>query len=62
MCHPVSCMRKRDTNTNSQTNGSIKYVSNTHRGVMQNEILQLDNKNMYFWIFVRIFNRWKRMW
>ena len=48
MCHPVSCMRKRDTNTNSQTNGSIKYVSNTHRGVMQNEILQLDNKNMYF--------------
>ena len=28
----------RDKNTNSQWNGSIKYISNTHEDVMQNEI------------------------
>jgi hypothetical protein len=28
----------RDKNTNSQTNGSIKYISNTREGVMQNEV------------------------
>ena len=29
---------KRDKNANSQTNISTKYISNTYRGVMQNEI------------------------
>ena len=28
----------RDKNINSQTNGSIKYISNEYGGVMQNEI------------------------
>ena len=38
MCHYVSMYDERDNNTNSQTNGSIKYISNTNGGVMQNEI------------------------
>ena len=29
---------ERDKNINSQTNSSTKYISNTYRGVMQNEI------------------------
>ena len=28
----------RYKNADSQTNGSIKYISNTHRNAMQNEI------------------------
>ena len=38
MCHHVFMYDERDNNTNSQTNGSIKYISNTNGGVMQNEI------------------------
>jgi len=38
MCYHVSMYDGRDKNINSQTNGSIKYISNTHGGVMQNEI------------------------
>ena len=33
-----SCMDGRDKNINSQINDLIKYLSNTHEGVMQNEI------------------------
>ena len=29
---------ERDKNINLQTNGSIKYISNTYRCVMQNEV------------------------
>ena len=36
MCHHVSMYDGRDKNTNLQTNGSIKYISNTYGGVMQN--------------------------
>jgi hypothetical protein len=38
MCHHVFMYDGRDKNTNSQTNGSIKYISNTREGVMQNEV------------------------
>ena len=38
MCYHVSMYDGRDKNTNSQTNGSLKYISNTYGGVMQNEI------------------------
>jgi hypothetical protein len=38
MCHHVFMYDGKDKNTNSQINGSIKYISNTYRGVMQNEI------------------------
>ena len=58
MCHYVFMYDERDNNTNSQTNGSIKYISNTNGGVMQNEIY--CNKvmiSMYFRACVRIFNR-----
>ena len=51
---------ERDKNINLQTNGSIKYISNTNGGVMQNEIYY--NKvmiSMYFRACVRIFNRWR---
>ena len=34
----------RDKNTNSQTNDSIKYISNIHEGVMQNEIYKFSKK------------------
>ena len=40
---------KRDKNTNSPTNGSIKYISNAYGGVMQNEIY--CNKIMIICIF-----------
>ena len=36
MCHHVFMYDGRDKNINSQTNGSIKYISNTHGGVKQN--------------------------
>ena len=29
---------ERDKNTNSQTNNSTRYISNTYGGVMQNKI------------------------
>ena len=38
MCQHVFMYRGTDKNTNSQTNGSIKYISNMHGCVMQNEI------------------------
>ena len=38
MCHHVFMYDVRDKNINSQTNNSIKYISNTLGGVMQNEI------------------------
>jgi hypothetical protein len=38
MCRHLFMYDERDKNTNSQTNGAIKYISNTHRGVIQNEI------------------------
>ena len=38
MCHHVFMYDGRDKNINSQTNGSIKYISNIHGGEMQNEI------------------------
>ena len=34
MCHHVFMYDVRDKNTNSQTNDSIKYISNTHGGVI----------------------------
>ena len=36
MCHNVFIYDRRDKNTGSQTNGSIKYISNIYGGVMQN--------------------------
>ena len=38
----------RVKNINSQTNSSTKYISNTYRGVMQNEIY-------YNWIIINIY-------
>ena len=38
MCHHVFAYDGRDKNTDSQTNSSIKYISNIYGGVMQNEI------------------------
>ena len=58
MCHHVFMYDVRDKNINSQTNNSIKYISNTLGGVMQNEIY--CNQiiiNMYFRLCVSIFNR-----
>ena len=58
MCHHVFIYDERDKNTNSQTNGSFKYISNTHEGVMQNEIYcKQIMTNIYFGVYVRIFNR-----
>ena len=61
MCHHVFMYDKRDKNINSPTNGSIKYISNAYRGVMQNEIY--CNKIMIiciFRVYFRIFNKMKR--
>jgi hypothetical protein len=38
MGHRIFMYDGRDKNTNSQINGSIKYISNIYGGVMQNEI------------------------
>ena len=38
MCDHVFIYDGRDKTTNSQTNVSIKYISNIHGGVMQNKI------------------------
>ena len=57
---PVFMYEERDKNTNSQTNGSIKYISNTHDGMMQNEIYCKQRLiNMYFRVRFRILNRSK---
>ena len=48
----------RDKNINSQTNNSVKYISNTYGDVTKNEIYY--NKIMisiYFRVCVRIFDR-----
>ena len=48
----------RDKNTNSQINSSTKYVSNTYRGVMRNEIyFHQITKNTNSRVCVRMFNR-----
>ena len=38
MCHRVFICDERDKTTNSQTNSSTKYISNTCGDEMQNEI------------------------
>jgi len=38
MCHHVFMYDGRDKNTDSQTIYSIRYISNTYGGEMQNEI------------------------
>jgi hypothetical protein len=38
MCHHVFMDDGRDKNNNSQANDSIKYISNTYGGMIQNEI------------------------
>ena len=38
MCHHVFMYDGRDKNTNSQTNGSIKFILIIYGGVMQYEI------------------------
>ena len=38
MCHHIFMYDRRDKNTNSPTNSSIKYILNKHGGVMQTEI------------------------
>ena len=38
MCHNVFMYGRRYKNTNSQTNDSVKYISNTYEGMMQNKI------------------------
>ena len=51
----VFVYHERDKNTNSQTNSSIKYISNTYGGMVQNKIY--CNRiiiNIYFIIYVRI--------
>ena len=57
MCHHIFMYDGRDKNTNSQTNGLIKYISNTRGGVMQNESIATRMINIYFRVCVRIFNR-----
>ena len=58
MCRHVFTYNGKNKNTNSQANGSIKYILNTHEGVMQNKIYcNWTMINMYFRVFV-IFNRW----
>ena len=39
----------RDKNTNSQTNSSIKYISNTYGGVIRKSLVQLDNNKYVFY-------------
>ena len=58
MCHHVFMYDERNKNINSQINSSIKYISNTHGGIMQNELYyNYVMINMYFRVCVRIFNR-----
>ena len=49
---------RRDKNIISQINSSTKYISNTYRGVMQNEIYcHQITKNINSRACVRMFNR-----
>ena len=58
MCHHVFMYDERNKNINSQINSSIKYISNTRGGIMQNEIYCNQVMiNMYFRVCVKIFNR-----
>ena len=58
MYHHVFIYDARDKNINSQINGSVRYISNTHGGVIQNEIYcNWIMINMYFRACVTIFNR-----
>ena len=57
MCHHVFLDDGWGKNTNSQTNGLIKYISNTRGGVMQNESIATRMINIYFRVRVRIFNK-----
>ena len=59
MCsHVFMCDRKDNKNINSQINSSIKYISNTHGGIMKNKIYRNEiMMNMYFRVCVWIFNR-----
>ena len=58
MCHNVFMYDGRYRNTNSQTNSSIKNISKTPGGMMQNEIYCNQIMiNMYFRVCVKIFNR-----
>ena len=38
ICHHIYMYDEWDKNTNSQTNNSTRYISNTYGGVMQNKI------------------------
>ena len=38
MCHHVFIYDDRDKSNNSQTNSSIKYISNMYEGLMQNKL------------------------
>ena len=56
MRHYVFIYDGRDKNINSQTNNSVKYISNTYGDVTKNEIYY--NKimiNTYFRVYIRIF-------
>ena len=58
MYHHVFMCHRRDKNTNSQINSLIKYISNTHGGVVQNKIYcNYLMINIYFIVYVGIFNR-----
>ena len=59
MCYHMFMYDEKDKNTNSQTNGSIKYISNIHawRCDAKKNLLQLDNDKYVFRAYVRIFNR-----
>jgi hypothetical protein len=62
ICHHVFMHDGGDKNTNSQINDSIKYISNTRGGMMQNEIYYNQiTINIYFRVCVRIFNRLKKV-
>ena len=58
MCHHVFMYDGRDKNIISQINSSTKYISNTYRDVMQNEIYcHQITKNINSRACVRMFNR-----
>ena len=53
MCHHAFIYDGWDKNTNSQTNVSIKYISNTHgRCDAKLNLLQLDNDKYLFLEYV----------
>jgi len=61
ICHHIFMYDGKDKNTDSQKHGSIKYISNTHGGVMRNKIYCNSIMiNIYFRVCFKIINRWKR--